>query len=283
MSKSLSNPFVGNEPFIPDIDPPLDKQSTINALKELSITSPTLFKKSERKYVDPCIEGQLISLFSFMPSANARPDEHGIYGFAKIRGSFPNEEQAQQKAISIIQQVDSVNKIYHVKTGMPFPICTSSDFSAQIDNVDLTANSKETISNLVRKAGDEDLKKIQEIRERELQLKADVSKTAEQHQAELTPLDKYIFSRKKLSDNLYVFVEHKKKLAEIKKVILAAQTESDEIEKNYPNVLSEYRIKYEQVAQETGINTSTDTMALMIKQYFNEKPDLDTIFSTDLI
>jgi ribosomal protein L29 len=280
---SLTNPFIDKEQFIPDNDPPLDKESTMAATNELSKKPPDLFKKSERRYVDPPIPDQQISLFSFMPSKDAKPDKHGIYGFAKIRGTYANEEQAQQRAIYIIQQVDSVNKIFHVKTGMPFPVSTRSDFSCKIDNVDLTANAKETISNLVRQAGDEDKKQIQEIRDRELQLKADVSKTSEQHKAELTPLDKYIFARKKLSDNLYVFVEHKKQLACIKTVICDAQKESEMIENEYPYVLDEYKEKYEQAARESGINESMDHMALMIKQYFNEKPDLDKIFNSDLL
>ncbi len=67
---------------------------------------------------------------------------------------------------------------------------------------------------------------MEELKEREKQLKEDVSKTPEQKLNELTPLDKYIYARKRLSDNLFVFEEHRKKLHDVKKVILHGRVRS---------------------------------------------------------
>ncbi len=90
---------------------------------------------------------------------------------------------------------------------------------------------------------------MEELKEREKQLKEDVSKTPEQKLNELTPLDKYIYARKRLSDNLFVFEEHRKKLHDVKKVILQAELEANSLEETNPEVINQYKEKYEKAAK----------------------------------
>jgi hypothetical protein len=283
---SLTPPTDRTSVFVPSNTPPLNANESVEAFKELSIAQKPLFTRADRRYVDPLIKGQEIALISFVPSENAVADKHGVFGFAKIRGVFENEEKAQHRAMELIQQVDSHNKIYHVKVGSPFPIVRPSDsekFSSDVDEVDLRAEAKNCISKFVRQAGEEDQKKMEELQERERQLREDVSKTPEQHEAEKTPLDKYIFARKKLSDNLYVFTEHRNKLHEVKAVIIKAEKEAEDIAEQFPNVLDEYKEKFDKVSKETGLDRSKDSMALMIKQYFNDKPNLQEIFGNNQV
>jgi len=265
---------------------PLTDAETEIAAKEMYIKPAVLFAHANRKYVDPSIHNQTIGLVSFIPHPDAVPNKDGIFGFAKVRGVYGNEEDANQKAIELIKEVDSLNKIMHVRVGYPFPIMVPTEtakFVSDVNEVDIQCEAQKTISTFVRDATEKDKKEIEYIKERERQLLEDVAKTPEQRKAELDPLDDYIFKRKKLSDNLFVFVEHRKKLQEIKKVILQAKAECDQLEASNPEVLDAYCAKYEQVASETGITEAMDNMALMIKQYFVEKPDLDAIFSTDLV
>lgn len=283
---SLTAPTDRTSVFVPSNASPLDSSESVEAFKELSVAQKPLFTRADRRYVDPSINGQKIGLISFVPSEGATPDKHGVFGFAKMRGVFENEEKAQHKAMELIQQVDSHNKIYHVEIGSPFPIVDPSEsekFSSDVDEVDLRAEAKNCISKFVRKSGEEDQKKMEELQERERQLREDVSKTPEQHEAERTPLDKYIFARKKLSDNLYVFTEHRNKLHEVKAVIEKAEKEADGIAEEFPSVLDEYKEKFDKVSKETGLDLSKDSMALMIKQYFNHKPNLKEIFQNNKV
>jgi gas vesicle protein len=296
----------GSGPFIPDSSPPLSKEETVLAISELSIGSkmvkPTeessmlakkfgfgkapLFTKADRHFVDPALSNQDIALFSFVPCADAKPNKYGVYGFAKIRGTFANIEQSDQRAAELIQKHDSIHKIYHVKVGTPFPVVlpkVSQTFAASVKDVNVKGDAKNEISRFVKDVGEEDKKVMEELKDRERQLREDVAKSPEQKAAELTPLDSYIYARKRMSDNLFVFEEHRKKLHDVKAVILQAQAEANALEESNPDVLNEYKDKYDKASKESGIDTSTDNMALMIRKNFYEKPDLDTIFSTNLI
>ena len=71
---------------------PLTDKQTINAMKVLNKNN---FPEVERRYTDPVIDLQKIGLFSFVPARGAVPNNQGIYGFAKIRGNFANENEAK--------------------------------------------------------------------------------------------------------------------------------------------------------------------------------------------
>jgi hypothetical protein len=306
---SLTDPHTLREngtPFIPDTDAPLSKSETIAAVSELSIgtslvqASPeaqkeatrygfgekSLFTRADRHFVDPPLNNQDIALFSFVPSIDAKPNKFGVYGFIKIRGTFPNVTESDQRAAELLQKHDSMHKIYHIKVGTPAPIVNpkmSAHFAASINEVDVKADAKNDISKFVKEAGEQDKKVMEELKERERQLREDVSKTPEEKASALTPLDKYIFARKRVSDNLFVFVEHRKKLHDVKNVILHAQKEADTIEEENPEVLTEYKDKYEQASKDSGIDKSNDQMAVMIRENFYNKPNLADIFSKDLV
>ncbi len=81
-----------------------------------------MFTRADRHYVDPPLSNQDIGLISFVPCNDAKPNKYGVYGFAKIRGTFANVDESDQRALELIQKHDSVHKIYHVKVGTPFPI-----------------------------------------------------------------------------------------------------------------------------------------------------------------
>lgn len=259
--------------FMPSDDGPLTEGELIHATQQLHIKQEPLFKRSEKVYADPELKSQLYSLFSFVPSPNAKPDKNGFYGFAKIRGSFPSIEESEQRAIYLTKYCDSYNKIYHVATGIPFPITTSSEYSEKINEVDIRAEAMESISTFVREASDKDKKAVEEINERAELLRKDCSEPKE-----LDVLDKYIISRKKIADNLFVFEEYRKKMVELKSLILKAEAESIDLETLHPEVLDQYKQKYEKACEDCGINQSTDRMALMVKQYYNDKPNLKDIF-----
>ena len=96
---------------------PLTNEQAVDAMKELYITSfVEKFPKIDRTYADPSISMQNYSLFSFIPAKGASPNEQGIFGFAKIRGTYQSEMEASQRAEYLIRNVDSYHKIFTVYT-----------------------------------------------------------------------------------------------------------------------------------------------------------------------
>lgn len=276
---SLSTHF-GTDKFIENDDPPLSLEELKDAITELHKPCTPIFTKSDRKYVDPAILMQKIALFSFIPSPEAIPDKNGFYGFAKIRGTFATLEESDQRAIYITKNVDSVHKIYHVQVGHPFPITCSSDYSETVKEIDIRDEAINTISHSVRESGDKDMKIMNELKEREELLRKDCSS---EEPTKSDPLDNYIISRKKIADNLFIFTEYRKKMEMIKTLILKAEAESLEIETSHPEVLQQYKEKYDEVSKKCGIDKAQDNMALMVKQYFNERPNVAEIFNNNQV
>ncbi len=56
-------------------------------------------QRADRHYVDPPLSNQDIGLISFVPCNDAKPNKYGVYGFAKIRGTFANVDESRSKSI----------------------------------------------------------------------------------------------------------------------------------------------------------------------------------------
>ena len=111
----------------------LTEEEVSNAMFELNNKDFTdKFPRVDRTYADPPPPMQTIGLVSFTPAKGAKPNENGIYGFAKLRGNYPNTEEAEQRAEFLIRNVDSYHQIYHTYVGRPFPITASSSDIAEL-------------------------------------------------------------------------------------------------------------------------------------------------------
>ena len=79
---------------------PLSTKELTKAMKELNTNSFVKnFPQVERRYTDPPIVQQKIGLFSFIPAKGATPNNEGIYGFAKLRGNFDTEKDADAQRV----------------------------------------------------------------------------------------------------------------------------------------------------------------------------------------
>lgn len=268
--------ILNNEKFIPSEESPLTKEETVLAFNELSIKSKSIFRQAERDFVDPPISGQNIALFSFIPSAGATADKDGVYGFAKIRGTFQNVQESDQQAIKIIKTHDSVNKIYHAKVGHPFPITNENKFSAEINKVDLRENAISNITSNVEKQKEEDAIKVKELKEKEEALIKDSAPFDPNHKkTDDERLDEYIILRHKIAQHAYAIEEGNIRMAEIKKNLVIKYRECESFESTFPNVKNTYLSRFEKISKENGVDQAEDEMALKIKRYFRELPDLN--------
>ena len=204
--------------------PSLTNEETVEAMKELNITSfVDRFPKIDRTFADPPVNMQNYGLFSFIPAKGSSPNENGVYGFAKIRGSYQSELEASQRAEYLIRNVDSYHKIYHTYVGRPFPLTESSKYSADTSDVDIKKDMVKNISHSIKDKKEEELKEIREIQQREKNL------IEESKREEVDPYDEYITQRVKKAQLVFTYLEHQKKIQHLMKIIMKSICKQEEM------------------------------------------------------
>jgi len=131
--------------------PPLTNSETEEAMKQLNNTDfIRKFPSADRTYADPPIPMQNIALLSFVPAKGATPNENGVFGFAKVRGVYASPIEAEQRAEFLIRNVDSYHHLYHLYVGRPFPITSSSKYSAETKEIDIRKETTKVISENIK-------------------------------------------------------------------------------------------------------------------------------------
>ncbi len=240
--------------------PPLTNSQTTQAVSELSHKN---FPRVERRFIDPPMDLQQIGLFSFVPAKGATPNERGIYGFAKIRGVYAGENGANERAEFLIKNVDSYHQIYHVRVGHPFPVTTTSDFSEDIKRVEINKELKDANTEDIRKKREKEQKDIDEIKEREKALLADVEKKE-------VISDHYTTLRVKKAQLSWTFAETEKKLHQMAGLIAKARKEIEDIDKTNPELQHEYRDKYMEARRQAGFTEERDKADASFMKYLVE-------------
>lgn len=247
---------------------PLSIEETKEAIVELNnATFTSKFSKVDRTYADPAVPMQNIGLFSFMPAKGATPNANGIFGFAKIRGSFSSEMEANQRAEYIIRNVDSYNQIFHTYVGRPFPITLDSKYSADTQEIDIKKEMAKSVSGNIKDKKEDEYNTIQEIKRKEEELIADTKKETED------PYDEYITQRVKCAQLSFTYLEHQKKMAEIKNIVIKTRDRIKEMDVEYPEFKDSYYQKYIDARQKAGIKEDEkDTQTNFIKYLVNDAP-----------
>lgn len=234
--------------------PPLDQEQTVNAMKEQNVTSfRDRFPHVDRTYADPPIQLQKIGLFSFTPAKGAKPNESGVYGYAKLRGNFATTIESDQKAEELIRNVDSYNKIYHTYVGRPFPITLSSNYSAEVTEVDMKKQMAESISSNIKSIKQDEEKQIAEIKQREEELLAE-SEKAKKGEATEEPYDVYVTKQVKRAQLCWTYLEHMKKMDEVRAIIMKTRRELAEMDKEHPTFRTSYYEKYMDARKKSGLD-----------------------------
>ncbi len=249
----------------------LTDEETQNAVSELE-SKNLLFPIRDRHLCDDQIQFQNIGLFSFVPCKGATPNEKGIYGFAKLRGNFSTEEEASQRAEKLIRTTDSYHKIFHTFVGKPFPITESSDFSAEAQNIDIRNEASKAVSSSIRKKRDDEVAQIKEIERREQELKDDVAMEPE----DIDPLDRYITLKVKSAQLTWTYLEHLKKMAEVREVLLKARQQTREMDEESSEYNEAYFEKYQKAREVSGLETNPNSSDNFIR-YMVEDVDLPGI------
>lgn len=237
----------------------LTEEEVVNAMDDLdNKTYVKQFLKVERRYADPVETMQRIGLISFVPAKGATPNEKGVYGFAKLRGNYPTDQEASERAEFLIRNVDSYHKCYHAYVGRPFPLTTSSDYSGEKTEVDLRKSMTESVSDSIKKQKRTEQQQIQEIEDREKELLADVAPDKVED-----PLERYTTLRVKKAQITWTYAETKKKMEEMKAIIIKSRDEIAEMEQSNPEYRESYFKKYCDARKESGLDNSENQDTFM--------------------
>jgi hypothetical protein len=244
------------------------------------------FPRVDRTYADPPVPMQNIGLVSFTPAKGATPNENGVFGFAKLRGNYATSIEADQRAEFLIRNADSYHQIYHTYVGRPFPITFSSDYSAETKEVDIRRETTKAISSNIKKQKNEEQKTIQEIKEREETLLAESQKAREddgEGDPDVDPYDEYITQNVKKAQLSWTFLEHLKKLKEVRDIIIKTRNVIGKMDKEHPDFKEKYFEKYMEARRKAGLNENVRENQDNFIMYMVEDVVLPTIDTDEVL
>lgn len=232
----------------------LSEEEVNNAIDTLSNTAfIKKFPRVDRTYADPPPTNQTIGLISFTPAKGATPNDSGVYGFAKLRGNFATEIEANQRAEYLIRNVDSYHQIYHTYVGRPFPLTLSSDYSAEVDEIDIRKQTSESISSEVKAKKQQEKRAMDDIKEREEALLSE-SRKAARGEEDFDPYDNYITLKVKKAQLSWTYLEHQKKMLEVKDIIVKTRKQLEDLDKEFPDFKDKYFDKYMEARKNAGLD-----------------------------
>ena len=230
--------------------PPLNNQQTLAAMNDLCVGNPVPdYPGVERLYADPVMAGQKFALFTFVPAKGATPDSDGFYGMAKIRGVSDSAMELEQREEFLIRNVDSYHKIQRPWVGRPFPITIREGLATETKEIDIRKKTTEVISQDIKKQRMDDQKEIRDIEDRAEKLREDTGKEV----GEEDPMELYTTLTVKKAQLTWTYLEHKKKLEEIKGIIIKTRKEIKDMDAENSKYREDVYNKYMKAREESNL------------------------------
>jgi 16S rRNA G966 N2-methylase RsmD len=264
---------------------PLTDTETDEAMKALNNTDfVRKFPSVDRTYADPPIPLQNIALLSFVPAKGATPNENGVFGFAKVRGTYSTPFEADQRAEYLIRNVDSYHHLYHLYVGRPFPITSSSKYSAETKEIDIRKETTKVISENIKEVKNKEQKTINEMKEREEALLAESDRARNNDGVCTTdPYEDYITLCVKKAQLSWTFLEHLKKLDEVRNIILKTRANLKKLDDENPEFKEKYFEKYMEARKQAGLDENIRDVQDNFMRYMVEDVDIPTIDTDEVL
>lgn len=218
------------------------------------------FPRTRKVRVDPELNHQRFALISFVPSSGATPDADGCFGVAKVRGVFPNIEEADEWANNLIRNYDSYAEIDFVPVGKEFPIMADNMvYVKETREVDVRKILDKTTKEYLDKKREQEKQQIEEIKKRQKELQ----ELPQEEDKE--SLDYYIKLRVKRATSLMRKDEARNVMNQCNHVIDATGVELNEVEEKHPEYAKQYLEQYETALKETGIKPQDNPLIKYMK------------------
>ena len=267
--------------------PSLTEDQVDKAMAELNNTSfIEKFPRVDRTYQDPAVPMQNFGLISFVPAKGATPNDNGVFGFAKLRGNYATLTEADQRAEYLIRNADSYHQIYHTYVGRPFPITFSSKYSAETNEIDIRRETTESISTSVKSKKDEEMKVVQEIKDKEEKLLEESKKAREDdgiREIEVDPYENYITLKVKKAQLTWTFKEHLNKMNEVRDLIIKSRDELESLDKEHPDFQEKYFEKYMEARKTAGLDEKGEDIQDNFMKYMIEDFKIPTIDTDEVL
>lgn len=220
--------------------PPLTNDELDSAMKDLALGTVYNYPVADRAYSDPPVPFQRWFLWSFVPAKGAKPDKDGVYGMGKMRYVSDRPEDMDAKEEELIRNVDSFHTIQRGFVGRPFPVTVDTRFCEEVKEIDLAKKTTQVMSESIKSQKREDLKEIEEIKQREENLRQDVAIEPE----DVDPMETYTTLVVKKAQLSFTFLEHFKKLEEIKDIIVKTRKQIIDMDEKNPEYRKNVKAKY---------------------------------------
>lgn len=246
----------------------LSENEVSSALNELYTKDFTnKFPRVDRFYADPVLNSQVYCLHSFVPSKGAKPDERGVYGFVKFRGSFATQQEADERAEFLVRNVDSFNDVYTSYCGRPFPLTHNKAFVKETSEIDVKKQISDIVSKDIKTKVAEERRIKDELKEKEKKLLEENDKVINNVPVE-TDEERYTVLQVKRANLVHVYVETRQKLDKIKESILKCRSEIEQFDETHPEIKDTYIEKYNQARELSGLDkVENDTSYLKYMGY----------------
>lgn len=259
----------------------LTEDEVAEAMKALNNTSfISKFPRVDRTYADPPPPMQSIGLLSFTPAKGAKPNANGVYGFAKLRGNYTTPMEADQRAEFLIRNVDSYHQIYHAYVGRPFPCTVDPKYCAETAEIDIRKETTQAVSEDVKEKKRKEQQQVKDIQNREEALLAEHRRNVAGEEED--PYETYITLRVKKAQLTWTYLEHQKKLEEVRNIIKKTRKEVDDMDHKYPTFQEIYFEKYMKARRDAGLKGSEKDRDNFIKYMVEDvKLDFDEVEKTE--
>lgn len=252
--------------------PKLTEDEVNAAMNELPVHDfINKFPRVDRTYADPPIPIQTFGLVSFVPAKGATPNKNGVYGFAKLRGNYGTLQEVEQQEENIIRNVDSYHKLFVAYVGRPYPLTLDPKYAAKTKEIDIRKETTKSISDDIKKKKKEEKNEVEDIKEREQKLLEESNKDEED------PYETYVTLRVKKAQLSWTYMEHIKKMKEIRGIIKKTRVDIDDMDSEHPKFKDSYYDKYMDARKKAGIKESKEESVDNFIKYMVEDVELEGI------
>jgi len=258
------------DPIAPNLTKPEYKEAKQELIKDqfIKFKFPRIYKSR----VDPQINGQHLSLHSFIPAIGATPDKDGVFGIFKNRGNFNSINEANEHCELLIRSIDSVNEIFIGYVGKEFPLTLNSSWCQETREIDVKNKLDDIAKAKYKEQREKEQKEIDEIQERQKKL---LSEHSENKQEVKNDLEYYIMLRVKFA-NLKLSRENtKKQLKKEQELIEKSKLEIFNLNVDHPEYKDEYMKKYKHALETSGINVENNELIKFMNSEDDEESKVD--------
>jgi hypothetical protein len=224
--------------------------------------STSCYLRDRKTRTDPEVLGQIIGLFSFIPSKDARPDSEGSFGVMKLRGNFQTASEAEKWCQMLIRDYDSYSVNQFLFVGREYPLMATNSIYTSVDKDE---NLKDVISKVVKVY----LKDIAEKREKDekdmlerqskLSLNKEQKRVTPDKEEDKSSIEYYTLLNVKRAYNMGQFNESDLTLKKSQMVIENTQKEILEMETKFADFKKEYLDRFIEAVKKAGTPEESDT------------------------